>query len=88
MDDIHSGPWDLEASTNVIIMERSLSELPQPHPETEAMRATFIAKLRQSYQDLCHSREGNLIFFNFCHLCEVKLNIFLNTKSLFYSILR
>jgi hypothetical protein len=57
----YSGPWDLEVATNVIIVERSLSELPQPHPETEAMRATFIAKLRQSYQDLCHSREGNYL---------------------------
>ncbi|XP_065353639.1 mRNA (2'-O-methyladenosine-N(6)-)-methyltransferase isoform X1 [Cloeon dipterum] len=55
---ILTGPWDLEVSTNVIILERSLSELPQPHPETEAMRANFVAKLRQSYQDLCHSREA------------------------------
>ncbi|XP_059473073.1 mRNA (2'-O-methyladenosine-N(6)-)-methyltransferase isoform X2 [Neocloeon triangulifer] len=55
---ILAGPWDLEVSTNVIILERSLSELPQPHPETEAMRANFVAKLRQSYQDLCHSREA------------------------------
>jgi hypothetical protein len=55
----YRGPWDLEAPTNVVILERSLSELPQPHPETEMLRATFATKLRVCYQELCHAREGN-----------------------------
>ena len=31
---------------------------PHPHPEIEAYRATLVTKLRQAYQEMCHSREG------------------------------
>jgi hypothetical protein len=58
MSCVCSVPWDLEAPTNVIILERALSELPQPHPETETLRASFATKLRGGYQELCHAREG------------------------------
>lgn len=58
MSVVYRGPWDLEAPTNVVILERALSELPQPHPETEVLRASFNAKLRICYQELCHAREG------------------------------
>ncbi|XP_076336862.1 mRNA (2'-O-methyladenosine-N(6)-)-methyltransferase-like isoform X1 [Tachypleus tridentatus] len=52
------GPWDLEVSTNVISWERTPSLLPPPHPEVEQFRSSLVAKLRQQYQEMCHSREG------------------------------
>lgn len=52
------GPWDLEIPTNVVIYERQPSTLPHPHPEIEAYRCSFLMKLRQCYQELCHSRES------------------------------
>ncbi|XP_042909271.1 mRNA (2'-O-methyladenosine-N(6)-)-methyltransferase [Parasteatoda tepidariorum] len=53
-----SGYWDLEVPTNVVIWERSPSLLPPPHPEVEQYRAVLVVKLRQQYQEMCHSREG------------------------------
>ena len=53
-----SGPWDLEIPTNVILFERQPSMLPHPHPEVELLRFVHVMKLRQSYQEMCHSREG------------------------------
>lgn len=55
---ILSGPWDLEVPTNVIIWERSPSLLPPPHPDIELYRANLVNRLRQQYQEMCHSREG------------------------------
>ena len=52
------GPWDLEIPTNVIMYERAQSSLPHPHPEAEIVRFQFAMKLRQSFQEMCHSREG------------------------------
>lgn len=52
------GPWDLEIPTNVIIFERSPTILAHPHPEVESLRCSLTAKLRQCYQELCHSRES------------------------------
>ncbi|XP_043255832.1 mRNA (2'-O-methyladenosine-N(6)-)-methyltransferase [Colletes gigas] len=53
-----AGPWDLEIPTNVIIYERSPSNLPHVHPEAEALRCGLLSKLRQCYQELCHTRES------------------------------
>ncbi|XP_076687419.1 phosphorylated CTD-interacting factor 1 isoform X3 [Andrena cerasifolii] len=53
-----AGPWDLEIPTNVIIYERVPSNLPHIHPEAEALRCSLLAKLRQCYQELCHTRES------------------------------
>lgn len=55
---IVSGPWDLEIATNVIMFEKTPSMLPHPHPEVEILRFQLMMKLRQSYQEMCHSREG------------------------------
>ncbi|CAL1274281.1 unnamed protein product [Larinioides sclopetarius] len=52
------GHWDLEIPTNVVIWERSPSLLPPPHPEIEQYRSNLVIKLRQQYQEMCHSREG------------------------------
>ena len=54
-----AGPWDLEIPTNVIIHERKPILLPHPHPEIEIVRFNYVMKLRQSYQEMCHSREGS-----------------------------
>lgn len=53
-----SGPWDLEIPTNVIIFERAVSSNMHSHPEIEAFRCSLLSKLRQCYQELCHSRES------------------------------
>lgn len=53
-----AGPWDLEIPTNVIIYERAPANLPHVHPEAEALRCVLLAKLRQCYQELCHTRES------------------------------
>lgn len=55
---ILSGPWDLEIVTNVIILERPPSSMPQPHPEIELFRCNLTNKLRNLLQEMCHSREG------------------------------
>lgn len=55
---ILAGPWDLDIPTNVIIYERTPSTLMHSHPEIEAFRCSLAAKLRQCYQELCHSRES------------------------------
>ncbi|EEB18306.1 Phosphorylated CTD-interacting factor, putative [Pediculus humanus corporis] len=55
---ILAGPWDLEIGTNVLILERAATTFFHPHPEVEALRCALAAKLRQCYQELCHSREG------------------------------
>ncbi|KAI5705279.1 hypothetical protein M8J75_013550 [Diaphorina citri] len=55
---ILSGPWDLEIPTNVIILERAPTSMPQPHPEIELFRCNLTNKLRHLLQDMCHSREG------------------------------
>lgn len=56
------GPWDLEVATNAVVFERSPLSWPHPHPDIEAYRATLVIKLRQAYQEMCHSREGNVSF--------------------------
>lgn len=53
-----AGPWDLDVPTNVIIFERSPSHFMHSHPEVEAYRCSLLSKLRQCYQELCHSRES------------------------------
>uniref|UniRef100_A0A8D8SHK6 Phosphorylated CTD-interacting factor 1 n=3 Tax=Cacopsylla melanoneura TaxID=428564 RepID=A0A8D8SHK6_9HEMI len=55
---ILSGPWDLEIVTNVIILERPPTTMPQPHPEIELFRCNLTNKLRNLLQEMCHSREG------------------------------
>jgi len=55
---ILAGPWDLEIPTNIILFEKQPSLLPHPHPEVEVLRFVYLMKLRQSYQEMCHSREG------------------------------
>ncbi|XP_046411649.1 mRNA (2'-O-methyladenosine-N(6)-)-methyltransferase isoform X1 [Neodiprion fabricii] len=55
---ILAGPWDLEISTNVIIYEKGPSNIPHIHPDVEAFRCGLLAKLRQCYQELCHTRES------------------------------
>ncbi|KAJ4442041.1 hypothetical protein ANN_11907 [Periplaneta americana] len=55
---ILAGPWDLEIQTNVVIYERPPTILPHPHPDIETYRCSLAAKLRQCYQELCHSREA------------------------------
>ena len=51
--------WNFDIPTNAVLYERSACILPPPHPEMESLRAQLTAKLRQHYQELCHSREGN-----------------------------
>ena len=66
---IVAGPWDLELPTNVIMFERAQLVAAHPHPETEVLRFQYIMKLRQSFQEMCHSREGNgttAVFMNSC----------------------
>lgn len=53
-----AGPWDLDVPTNVIILERSPCSYMHSHPEIEAYRCSLLSKLRQCYQELCHSRES------------------------------
>lgn len=53
-----SGPWDIEVPTNVVIYERPPTICPHPHPEVEGYRFTLANKLRQCYQELCHTRES------------------------------
>ena len=53
-----AGPWDLEIPTNVILYEKTPTLLPHPHPEVEVLRFQLMIKLRQTYQEMCHSREG------------------------------
>merc|ERR1719295_1886249 len=55
---IVAGPWDLEVATNVVMFEKTPSLLPHPHPEVELLRFQLMMRLRQSYQEMCHSREG------------------------------
>nr|CAG4647720.1 EOG090X02BU [Moina brachiata] len=55
---ILSGPWDLEVATNAVVFERPPLSWAQPHPDIEAYRATLVTKLRQAYQEMCHSREA------------------------------
>jgi len=55
---IVAGPWDLEIPTNVIMFEKPPTLLPHPHQEVEVLRFQLMCKLRQSYQEMCHSREG------------------------------
>ena len=55
-----AGPWDLEIATNAIMFERQPILHPHPHPEVEALRYNYVMKLRQSFQEMCHSREGEL----------------------------
>ncbi len=52
------GPWDLEIPTNVIMFEKPQTLFPHPHPEVEVLRFQLMMKLRQTYQEMCHSREG------------------------------
>ncbi|XP_013168370.1 PREDICTED: phosphorylated CTD-interacting factor 1 [Papilio xuthus] len=53
-----AGPWDIEVPTNVVIYERPPTICPHPHPEIEGFRFTLANKLRQCYQELCHTRES------------------------------
>lgn len=55
---ILTGPWDLEVATSAVVFERSPLTWPHPHPEIEVFRASLIVKLRQAYQEMCHSREA------------------------------
>ncbi|XP_074645093.1 mRNA (2'-O-methyladenosine-N(6)-)-methyltransferase-like [Tubulanus polymorphus] len=53
------GPfWNFELHSNVIIYEQPIKAIPPPHPDIENMRLQSMVKLRQQYQELCHSREG------------------------------
>ncbi|GAB6021217.1 hypothetical protein CHUAL_003835 [Chamberlinius hualienensis] len=55
---IFSGPCDLEVASNVMVLEKTPSLLPPPHPDVEMYRASLVAKLRQNYQEMTRSREG------------------------------
>ncbi|XP_049949039.1 mRNA (2'-O-methyladenosine-N(6)-)-methyltransferase [Schistocerca serialis cubense] len=55
---ILAGPWDLEVPTNAVIYERPPIVIPHPHPDVEAYRCNLALKLRQCYEELCHSREA------------------------------
>ena len=55
---IIAGPWDLEIPTNVILFERKPTMYCHPHPEVEILRSSFVMKLRQSFQEMCQSRES------------------------------
>lgn len=55
---ILTGPWDIEVPTNVVIYERPPTICPHPHPDIEGFRFTLANRLRQCYQELCHTREG------------------------------
>jgi len=50
--------WNFDIPTNAIIYERLPVFAPPPHPDTELLRAQLVSKLRKTYQELCHSREG------------------------------
>lgn len=52
------GPWSLETPNNSVIYERLPSLMHHPHPEVELMRGVLMAKLRQSYVEMCKSREN------------------------------
>ncbi|XP_072936887.1 mRNA (2'-O-methyladenosine-N(6)-)-methyltransferase [Epargyreus clarus] len=52
------GPWNIDVPTNVVIYERPPTICPHPHPEIEGFRFTLANKLRQCYQELCHTRES------------------------------
>ncbi|KRT79985.1 hypothetical protein AMK59_7916 [Oryctes borbonicus] len=53
-----AGPWDLDVQTNVIIIERPPCNYMHSHPEVEMYRCSLLSKLRQCYQELCHSRQS------------------------------
>ncbi|KAK2722971.1 mRNA (2'-O-methyladenosine-N(6)-)-methyltransferase-like [Artemia franciscana] len=53
-----AGPWDLEIPTNVVMCERPPFPFCHPHPDVELLRCSFASKLRQCYQEMCHSRES------------------------------
>ncbi|RWS28547.1 phosphorylated CTD-interacting factor 1-like protein [Leptotrombidium deliense] len=55
---ILSGPWDLEIASNVVIWERPGIVTPHCHPDIELLRTSYLAKLRNQYFELCHSREA------------------------------
>lgn len=55
---ILAGPWDLDIPTNIVIFERQLYPNMHSHPEVEIFRCSLLMKLRQCYQELCHSRES------------------------------
>lgn len=50
--------WNFDIPTNVVIFERVPCCLPPPMPEVEKVRTQLVNKLRQQYQELCHTREG------------------------------
>ncbi|KAL3859388.1 hypothetical protein ACJMK2_009611 [Sinanodonta woodiana] len=54
----YSPYWNFDVPTNAVIYERAPLTLPPPHPELELLRSQLTSKLRQQYQELCHSREG------------------------------
>lgn len=53
-----NGPFDLEVPSNVMMQEKSPSTLPPPLPEIEVLRASLLHKLKQTYSEMCHAREG------------------------------
>lgn len=67
------GPWDLEVVTNVVIYERTLSNVPHPHPVIESLRCNLANKLRSCYQELCKTREG-ICYFIFIFLVPILCN--------------
>ena len=44
--------------TNVFMWDRPHFELKPPHPEIERIRAEAVKKLRITYDELCHTKEG------------------------------
>lgn len=55
---ILAGPWDLDVPTNIVILERPPCSFMHSHPDVEAYRCSLLNKLRQCYEELCHSRES------------------------------
>lgn len=53
-----NGPFDLEVGSNVMMYEKTPSNMPPPLPEIEVFRAVLLHKLKQQYSEMCHSREG------------------------------
>ncbi|XP_064599168.1 mRNA (2'-O-methyladenosine-N(6)-)-methyltransferase-like [Liolophura sinensis] len=50
--------WNFDLPSNVIMYERSPRKILPPHPDVEMLRAQLLSKLRQTYQELCQTREG------------------------------
>ncbi|XP_077993785.1 mRNA (2'-O-methyladenosine-N(6)-)-methyltransferase-like [Glandiceps talaboti] len=58
MPGLKSPYWDFTLNNNTWIMERKPINVLPPHPDIEMERALLTARLRTTYQDMCHGREN------------------------------